>query len=56
MPETPEQKARREIDLDLAAAGWLVQNRDEIDLTGGRGITVRELPRSQRSSQKAVAL
>jgi len=42
MPETPEQKARREIDVSLNAAGWLVQNRDEIDLTVGRGIAVRE--------------
>ena len=42
MPETPEQKARREIDADLVAAGWLVQDRDELDLTAGRGIAVRE--------------
>jgi type I restriction enzyme R subunit len=42
MPDTPEQKARREIDIDLAAAGWLVQNLDEIDLTAGRGIAARE--------------
>ena len=42
MPETPEQKARREIDADLIAAGWLVQSRDELDLTAGRGIAVRE--------------
>jgi type I site-specific restriction endonuclease len=42
MPDTPEQKARREIDLNLAAAGWLVQSRDEIDLTASRGIAVRE--------------
>lgn len=41
MPETPEQKARREIDADLIAAGWLVQDRDELDLTAGRGIAVR---------------
>jgi type I restriction enzyme R subunit len=40
--ETPEQKARREIDADLAAAGWLVQDRDELDLTAGRGIAIRE--------------
>src|SRR5450759_3834918 len=32
MPETPEQKARREIDIKLAAAGWLVQDRDALDL------------------------
>src|SRR3954453_22292717 len=42
MPETPEQKARREIDSNLVEAGWLVQSRDEIDLTAGRGVAVRE--------------
>jgi len=42
MPETPEQKARREIDADLVAAGWIVQDRDDLDLTAGRGIAVRE--------------
>src|SRR5437870_13803423 len=44
MPETPEQKARREIDSNLAAAGWLVQSSDELDLTAGRGIAIREFP------------
>jgi len=38
MPETPEQKARREIDAKLTASGWLVQDRDELDLTAGRGL------------------
>ena len=42
MSETPEQKARREIDAKLVASGWLIQNRDELDLTAGRGIAVRE--------------
>jgi type I restriction enzyme R subunit len=42
MAETPEQKARRDIDADLAAAGWIVQDKDEIDLTAGRGIAMRE--------------
>src|SRR5437762_5101995 len=42
MSETPEQKARREIDTDVTAAGWLVQDRDDLDLTAGRGIAVRE--------------
>jgi type I restriction enzyme, R subunit len=41
---TPEQKARREIDVDLTTAGWLVQDRDDLDLTAGRGIAVREFP------------
>lgn len=44
MTETPEQKARREIDADLVAAGWLVQDREDLDLTTGRGIAVREFP------------
>lgn len=44
MPETPEQKAREEIDAELTAAGWLLQSRNEIDLSAGRGIAVREFP------------
>src|ERR1700746_2552031 len=44
MFETPEQRARREIDANLTAAGWIVQDRDELDLTAGRGIAVREFP------------
>jgi type I restriction enzyme R subunit len=48
MPEKPEQKARREIDADLAAAGWLVQDRDDLDLTAGRGIAVREFSMKPR--------
>lgn len=44
MPETPEQKARHDIDAKLVASGWLVQDRDDLDLTVGRGIAVREFP------------
>ncbi len=44
MPETPEDRARREIDAGLTAAGWLVQDRDDIDLTASRGIAVRGFP------------
>lgn len=44
MPETPEQKARHEIDAKLIASGWTVQDRDDLDLTAGRGIAVREFP------------
>ena len=44
MPETPEERARREIDADLVAAGWIVQSREDLDLTAGRGIAVREFP------------
>ena len=42
MPESPEQKARREIDTNLTAAGWIVQGIRDLDLTAGRGIAVRE--------------
>jgi hypothetical protein len=31
LTETPEQKARREIDAKLTAAGWLVQGRDALE-------------------------
>jgi len=41
-PETPEQKARREIDVALGEAGWLVQNRDEANLAARRGVAIRE--------------
>src|SRR5438270_10239434 len=42
MPEPPELKASREIDSDLTAGGWRVQDSRDIDLTAGRGIAVRE--------------
>ncbi len=42
-PIGPEARARERIDADLVAAGWKVQDRDEINLTAGRGIAIREL-------------
>ena len=44
MADISEPKARSRIDTDLDAAGWFVQDRDEMDLTAGRGIAVREFP------------
>src|SRR3984893_9218539 len=41
MSDTPEQKARRDIDTKLASAGWEVQNGEDLDLTAGRGVAVR---------------
>jgi type I restriction enzyme, R subunit len=43
-PDTvkPEQRAREEIDRLLAEAGWVVQNRDQINLSAGRGVAIRE--------------
>ena len=40
--QSPEQKARDNIDQMLAKAGWLVQNKKSINLNLGAGIAVRE--------------
>ncbi|HEU0251012.1 MAG TPA: DEAD/DEAH box helicase family protein [Solirubrobacteraceae bacterium] len=39
-----EARARREIDKQLAAAGWTVQGKDEIDVNAGHGVATREFP------------
>ena len=44
MPITPEDRARQNIDQLLAAAGWIIQNRDEANITAGRGVAIREFP------------
>lgn len=40
--QTPEQKARDEIDKQLSEAGWAVQEKNAIDFNAGQGIAVRE--------------
>lgn len=42
MSPTPEQRARQDIDAALAAAGWIVQDRAEMNLGAGPGVAVRE--------------
>ena len=44
MPITPEDRARENIDRLLDAAGWIIQSRDAVNLTAGRGVAVREFP------------
>ena len=39
---TPEARARVDIDEMLEAAGWAIQDRDELNLHAGRGVAVRE--------------
>jgi type I restriction enzyme R subunit len=39
----PEDKARSAIDANFVACGWLVQSRDEMNLSAGTGVAVREL-------------
>jgi type I restriction enzyme R subunit len=38
----PEDRSRTEIDAKLAACGWIVQNRTEMNLGAGHGVAVRE--------------
>ena len=38
----PEAKAREKIDAQLAESGWLVQDREDLNLMAGSGIAVRE--------------
>ena len=38
----PEQIARQKIDAALVEAGWVVQNRDEMNLAAAQGVAVRE--------------
>ncbi|MHC4697746.1 MAG: hypothetical protein ACYTFA_13505 [Planctomycetota bacterium] len=44
MSDTPEAQARENIDAQLEACGWAVQNRGEVDLTASLGVAVREFP------------
>ncbi|HEC36253.1 MAG TPA: hypothetical protein ENI39_06945, partial [Anaerolineae bacterium] len=41
---TPEERARRQIDEQLEAAGWVVQDRQQMNLYAGPGVAVREFP------------
>jgi type I restriction enzyme R subunit len=42
MTPTPEQEARQHVDAALLAAGWLVQDRADMNLAAGPGGAVRE--------------
>ena len=41
---TPEQAARREIDAQLAACGWVVQDYRHAAVAAAQGVAVREVP------------
>ena len=41
---SPEQEARKQIDRQLEAAGWLVQDRSAANIQAGPGVAVREFP------------
>jgi type I restriction enzyme R subunit len=40
----PEVKARQQIDKDLIQAEWIIQNKNQLNLSAGLGIAVREYP------------
>jgi len=39
---SPEELAREKIDKILADCGWIIQNRNTINLSADRGIAIRE--------------
>lgn len=41
---TPEQRARQQIDVQLTASGWIIQDYKSLNLGAARGIAVREVP------------
>jgi len=47
MNQTPEQTARDNIDKQLRACGWLIQDLKGIRLQAGIGVAVREYPTEQ---------
>jgi hypothetical protein len=44
----PERIAREKIDVVLDQAGWVVQSRDDMNLTAGRGVAVREFKMARK--------
>src|SRR4051812_21569091 len=44
MASTPEQKARRKIDRLFEQCGWTVQDHDEMNISAGLGVAIREFP------------
>lgn len=42
MNQTPEQLARDKIDAALQQSGWLIQSKNNINLSAARGVAVRE--------------
>lgn len=42
MNQTPEQIARDNIDKQLIACGWLIQEKSRINLNAGKGVAVKE--------------
>jgi type I restriction enzyme, R subunit len=50
----PEDAARAEIDAKLSACGWAVQNKQEMNLSAGAGVAVREFATSEGPTDYAL--
>lgn len=48
--QNPEQIARDKIDAMLIASGWLVQSKNQIDLSAAKGVALRETNTSSGSA------
>ena len=44
MSDTPEESARITIDDLLSKAGWVIQDRDDVNVSAARGVAIREFP------------
>ena len=44
MAQTPEERARLDIDQQLKACGWQVQDRADADISANLGVAIREFP------------
>ena len=47
MNQNPEQLARDKIDAELIQCGWLIQNKNQVNLNARLGIAVREYQTSE---------
>ena len=54
--ESPEQRARRQIDAMLVGSGWAVQDRKDMNLAAAPGVAVRELPTGAGPADYALFL
>jgi type I restriction enzyme R subunit len=50
----PEDKSRAEIDAKLSACGWIVQNKQEMNLSAGPGVALREFATSRGPADYAL--
>ena len=54
--DNPEQHARRANDAGLAATGWRVQDRGDLNGAAAAGVAVRELPARARRLADVVVV